>query len=58
MAEEKKPTKKVKMKADWIVLGEKWSKGKTYDAEQREVDILLGLEKAELVTDVKEADHA
>ena len=34
-------TKKVKMTADHVVLGERWKKGKTYDAEPREEKILV-----------------
>ena len=49
MAEEAKGKIRVRMTADWIVLGTKWEKGKVYDAEVRERDILLKLGKAELV---------
>ncbi len=43
-------TTKIKMTADWIVKGQRWKKGKSYDAEPREREILLELGKAKVVT--------
>lgn len=51
-------TYKIRMTADWIVCGELWKKGKTYDAAQRERDILIELDKAKDITIKEEVDHA
>lgn len=42
-------TVKMKMTADWIIKGERWEKGETYDAAPREREILLTLDKAKVV---------